>query len=395
MCLFIHTGAGAVFCILAGRALNKWQWTIKFKSIEPTLAQQIGETLSRFGARCVDLGSHTVVCGGLGQDPSVQGRDLVLVTMGEDGSYTAAPLRYRDGAACMPFMVGSCVVVYEDRLVIIGGGATCFSMGTYWETGVYSVTVRNSLRQTSSVRSASRGVTEVTCVESRRAVRCASRDSRSVGLPTAKASVTTIPRIRIGSQKSFDEILCDGKPVIIEGLGLGHCLRNWTSDYLVQKVGGNTEVKLMPSCCGMILELTNRRTEQVVVHECRPDTSKMDFNSKNFAYVRDSFETVMTKMQAGGRLYLRSLSHEKPSEQPANLEKDFPRLAEDFCLPSELDYVSRNLFSSVLRVSGKVTMWLHYDVGTSSPGPGQCVSADCVISRSWPMFTRRLWAANE
>ena len=88
----------------------------------------------------------------------------------------------------------------------------------------------------------------------------------------------------------------------------------------------------------------------------------MDFNSKNFRYVTDSFGNIMTKIQAGGRMYLRSLSHEKPSERPANIEKDFPRLAEDFSLPQELDYVKKSLFSSVLRVSGRVNMWLHYDV---------------------------------
>ncbi|KAM4066960.1 cupin-like domain-containing protein [Hirsutella rhossiliensis] len=295
------------------------QWTIEFKSIVPTLSRQIGDPLSRFGARCVELGSCTVVCGGMGQDPSVQGRDLVVVSIRDDGSYTTAPLRCQD-AACMPFMVGSSVIACEDRLVIIGGGATCFSMGTFWETGVYSITAHDGLWQI---------------------VNCASRGSRPAGQPAAKTIVTSVPRIRLGAEKGFDEILGDGKPVIIEGLGLGDCLRKWTSDYLLQQVGGNTEV---------------------IVHECHRDTEKMDFNSKNFRYVRDSFEAVMAKMQAGGRLYLRSLSHRKPSEQPANLEEDFPRLAEDFCLPPELNYVSRNLFSSVLRVSGRVNMWLHYDV---------------------------------
>ena len=98
------------------------------------------------------------------------------------------------------------------------------------------------------------------------------------------------------------------------------------------------------------------------MHECERDTEKMDFNSKNFRYTTDSFGTVMAKMQNGGRMYLRSLSREKPSESPANLEQDFPSLAEEFRLPEELRYVSDNLFSSVLRISGKVNMWLHYDV---------------------------------
>lgn len=88
----------------------------------------------------------------------------------------------------------------------------------------------------------------------------------------------------------------------------------------------------------------------------------MDFNTKNFSYVTEPFGRVMEKVQMGARLYLRALSRDKPSELPAKLENDFPRLAKDFCLPAELDYVKQHMFSSVLRVSGRVNMWLHYDV---------------------------------
>ncbi|KAI6781992.1 uncharacterized protein J7T54_003411 [Emericellopsis cladophorae] len=102
--------------------------------------------------------------------------------------------------------------------------------------------------------------------------------------------------------------------------------------------------------------------EVVVAHECSDDTEKMDFNSKNFRYVTDQFKKIIEKIQSGGRLYIRSLSTDNPTDQPANLENDFPSLAEDFTLPEELAFVKENLFSSILRISGRVNMWLHYDV---------------------------------
>lgn len=92
------------------------------------------------------------------------------------------------------------------------------------------------------------------------------------------------------------------------------------------------------------------------------DTEKLDFNSKNFRYVTETFGGFMAKASQGQRLYLRALSEQKPSESPANLDDDFPSLASDCCLPDELGYIKYNLFSSVLRISGKVNMWLHYDV---------------------------------
>lgn len=100
----------------------------------------------------------------------------------------------------------------------------------------------------------------------------------------------------------------------------------------------------------------------MVVHECQLDTEKMDFNSKNFRYVTESFRAFMDKASHGQRLYLRSLSEQKPSESPANINVDFPSLAEECALPDELRHVRDNLFSSVLRISGRVNMWLHYDV---------------------------------
>lgn len=76
----------------------------------------------------------------------------------------------------------------------------------------------------------------------------------------------------------------------------------------------------------------------------------------------------MEKIQAGGKLYLRSLSRDKPSQAPADIDKDFPELAKDFVLPDELSFIRDKIHSSVLRVSGRVNMWLHYDV-SFSPGP--------------------------
>lgn len=88
----------------------------------------------------------------------------------------------------------------------------------------------------------------------------------------------------------------------------------------------------------------------------------MDFNSKNFRYVTETFGNMMKRIQSGAPLYLRSLSVTHPTEQPAKLEQDFPNLSKDFSLPETLKFVSEHEFSSILRISGRVNMWLHYDV---------------------------------
>jgi tRNA wybutosine-synthesizing protein 4 len=88
----------------------------------------------------------------------------------------------------------------------------------------------------------------------------------------------------------------------------------------------------------------------------------MDFQSKNFSYVTKTFGDFVDQADHGGQLYLRSLSSQNPSQLPTDLRKDFPSVADDFCLPPELAIVLENFHSSPLRISGPVMMWLHYDV---------------------------------
>lgn len=282
---------------------------IRFEAI--TGSQRNGDALSLFGAKCVDMGGCTMACGGMGQDASFQGRHVVAVTVREDGSYTAQPLSGREGngAVRMPLMIGSSVVPLEQGVVLVmGGGATCFSMGTFWETGVYSLAVGNDgfWKAGSSGPSPRRQAAGMGHVESRKFVGGTSIDGGLAGTRGGKATVAAVPRIRLSADKQFDQVVGDGRPVIIQGLDLGDCLQKWMAEYMVERVGAETKV---------------------VVHECRRETEKMDFNTKNFDYVSHPFGRAMAKLQAGGRLYLRSLSRDRPSEQPANMERDFLRLA--------------------------------------------------------------------
>jgi tRNA wybutosine-synthesizing protein 4 len=61
----------------------------------------------------------------------------------------------------------------------------------------------------------------------------------------------------------------------------------------------------------------------------------MSFKAKNFAYTSKAFGDFLDQIDAGERLYLRSLSSKNPSENPADIAKDFPTIAADFSLPPE------------------------------------------------------------
>ena len=70
----------------------------------------------------------------------------------------------------------------------------------------------------------------------------------------------------------------------------------------------------------------------------------------------------MDEVYSGARKYLRTTSAEQPSKLPANIASDFPNLSKDFGLPEQFAMVNDNAHSSPLRISGPVTLWLHYDV---------------------------------
>lgn len=98
----------------------------------------------------------------------------------------------------------------------------------------------------------------------------------------------------------------------------------------------------------------------MVVHEAQSEN--MSFQTKNFAYTTKTVGTFLDEVHAGGRQYLRSISAAQPTKLPANIAADFPNLKNDFRLPETLAVVTENAHSSPLRISGPVTLWLHYDV---------------------------------
>ncbi|KAI0859370.1 leucine carboxyl methyltransferase [Xylaria cubensis] len=299
-------------------------------------------SMCRFGASAIILEDNRIIMvGGIQHDGIVPRVDEVLAIT---PSYPSIEIISRCSMAISdepssvprPLLVGTSVSLLNKQLLVMGGGATCFSMGTYWNEGCYTLDLSPLLGKVPFI---SRGT-----LKFQKSVEVTDRaqppKSTSEGdSKLERAKIVDIPRIRVSTEDDFEKILKAGKPVIIEGSDLGTCVQKWTKAYLTENVGSQ---------------------RKVVVHEA--SSSKMDFNSKNFSYITTDFGSFMEEVEKGGKQYLRALSEEHPSDQPANIEIDFPGLAGDFQLPQELSFVKKNEHSSVLRISGRVNMWLHYDV---------------------------------
>ncbi|KAI1104440.1 LCM-domain-containing protein [Jackrogersella minutella] len=293
--------------------------------------------INRFGASgFVSPEGQLIIFGGIIAD-GIVASDVDIMIIDISNSHYKILSTCRIATVSRLLLVGTSIyLTNDDQLVIMGGGATCFSMGTFWNRGCYTLrysrTAPTHMLPTSNERKWRHSrIVELTGEIKRKHTPSSCNEQVAVKID--------IPRLQVTTAAAFLAVLKAGKPVIIEESDLGGCVQNWSPEYIVEKLGFD---------------------RQIIVHEA--NSSKMDFNSKNFTYVTKSFGNTMEEISKGHKLYLRALSEDHPVDQPANIKLDFPQLAGDFHLPEPLSFVAENEFSSVLRITGPVNMWLHYDV---------------------------------
>ncbi|QSZ35918.1 hypothetical protein DSL72_007040 [Monilinia vaccinii-corymbosi] len=318
---------------------------ITFKLLcSPKIKDQNGITPARFGAQALIHQNDFIVVGGIVKDILLPCSNEIFI--GSIESRADAILKLHSSSLLSsleppPLLIGTSVASSGDDIIIMGGSAVCFSFGTFWNKGCYTLTtVHPDGSKASKYPSCDASLAPwkfVHSIDGAPAPKSMPNNLPSIAPVTQ--SLVKVSRVKLNSPVEFDKILDAGKPVILGGLDIGVCVEKWTPEYLKGKVGAEREV---------------------IVHEA--SSEHMSFSSKNFAYVTKKFGDFLDEVEKGSKLYLRSLSAEKASELPADIVKDYPTISADFQLPPELASVMNNAHSSPLRISGPVNMWLHYDV---------------------------------
>lgn len=323
-----------------GRILSEaWEWTLSGDTSTLSILlsrmkiSQIHDysIVGRFGASLTNSRFGVLLVGGISSSMIPQSTQVIRLFRentndDQESIWKWAPIDIRTTGQ-RPLLVGHSTFVSLDTVDILGGGAVCFSFGTFWNET--RISIRGNDRD-------SRPLMELSTQES---------DPFSGRKSTGKTRKSphllgTVPRDgQLHSSKGFEQIVNDGKPVIIANLDMGSCMTEWTLSSLTDKIGGD---------------------RAIVVHEA--SNKHMDFQYKNFKYAKKPFKDFVDEITGGSPQYLRSLSSENPAGKPADISVDFPELAPGFALPPQLDIVKRKMHSSVLRISGPVIMWLHYDV---------------------------------
>jgi len=235
-----------------------------------------------------------------------------------------------------PMLIGCSVQDVDDSTVVIAyGGAVCFSFGTYWNEGIW--TISNADNQVMAWKVVKRQEIAVNHPNNNLASTLPIRQPtmRSTGYIAIESPGDMLDVAK--KTTNFDAIMHAGQPLILRGLDLGPCSQTWNADYLKQNIGPD---------------------RPMIVHSAASST--MNFLAKDFEYATIPFGELIDKIAAGERLYMRAIS--KDTNKATSLEEDFPTIAKDFQVPPELVYITANMHSSVLRMSGPVNMWLHFDV---------------------------------
>lgn len=139
-----------------------------------------------------------------------------------------------------PLLVGhTSYGLSSGDVLIVGGGAVCFSFGINWNEGTWL------LQKTKRKVSNDWHHVEV-LPEGREKLHIEEPESQG-----RQTEVACIRRVKIGSYEEFRGIVDDAKPVILEGLNIGPCVTLWTKEYLKESVGEDRKVLIIGSNRGL------------------------------------------------------------------------------------------------------------------------------------------------
>lgn len=190
----------------------------------------------------------------MGATSDIQGQSLIRLYADGDGKFEVEELVPEQESCKWPVMIGHSVASDERSIHIFGGGATCFPFGNTWQTSSCSINFEDLGIGTSGT---STGHPRAP-FEYRESPKILPQTSNGALTRSSQvsANITKIPRVRLRSHDEFQRLLRDGKPVIIEAVNVGECVRTWTPSYMAEKVGHGQEVSALPNISGKESTLT-------------------------------------------------------------------------------------------------------------------------------------------
>jgi tRNA wybutosine-synthesizing protein 4 len=139
------------------------------------------------------------------------------------------------GSIPRPLLIGISAASKGKSLLIMGGSAVCFSFGTFWNKGIYSIQLRGS------IDALSKGLWSYSHTVGTNSTILRPEASSKLNIDGAP-KFTEVQRVRINECSDFHTIIQAGVPVVLEDLNLGCCNEEWTLQGLRRKIGDERQV---------------------------------------------------------------------------------------------------------------------------------------------------------
>jgi tRNA wybutosine-synthesizing protein 4 len=263
----INSCSGVLFGGLTqdGRILEDfWTWSVSRACNESIFVELRDHTdslrlstpffgfIGRFGATANMTSMGLVIIGGIavpGVLPSEYEIMLVSIREGQGdiacevawNEVVLSPVGPRVRFRGQPLLNGhvSCAVS-SSEVLILSGGAVCFSFGTYWNEGTWLL-----LQDADSARHNPWVVVPKNLLSKEKPTRMMPEASRS-HLGDDVREARQIERRHIRTSVEFQELLAEARPAVIPGADLGRCTALWTKEYLSRTVGPDRKVRPSP-----------------------------------------------------------------------------------------------------------------------------------------------------
>ena len=250
----ISSSEGIVFGGLADDgsvAHGIWKWSIQNLEAIPLLhlteydksmlpLGDMSSVIYRFGACLTWSSIGLLLIGGISQHLLPRDYDIICLT--RKGSRKDSALGLLEVSRISytlegtgPLLVGHSVGSFEDYIFIAGGGAVCFSFGSYWNRDV--LTLHFGSGESLHIWSIDSDQTSISDSDAQKN----SQPGESLSISPARLAesegVGGIMRVKIETSSDFVHLINNSQPFIIEGLDLGSCQREWTLDVLKARIG--------------------------------------------------------------------------------------------------------------------------------------------------------------
>ncbi|KAG4304023.1 hypothetical protein PORY_002546 [Pneumocystis oryctolagi] len=297
--------------------------------------------ISRLGAKAVNvtgiLDGNILIAGGVSMFQCISWEEQFVLLNLENRKITPLNIQI---PVDTPMLIGFDMIRVDNNVIIFGGGCVCFSFGSYWNDNILVLFNSNLSKEWIIYEYKTTKINEQCYIS--KPDDCNINTSNPMIPKHMNFTIQNISNIKITCKDEWEEIMKKNIPTVLKGLNIGTCVKKWTPEYLISRIGN---------------------TREVIVHNAK--TNFMNFHVKNFNYETMNFGEFINSVYSNeSKLYMRSISTKNPRTKPSFLEEDFSEISDDFIIPPELSKsINPNKFSSPLRISSKdIGIWLHYDV---------------------------------